>query len=341
MKAISNLVLLGGGGLLLALLLGAVPPGPALETQEEQYRERQTLDPEQDAWVDQARPPEAGPLDELDEARRLLAVGEPKDARKLLEAWLETNYDSDRYYEGVLLLGETWFESREFWRAVERFQEVAENAAGGLFHRANERCVDVARAFLSGQKRIVWRILRLPAYDEGLEILDRVWQREPGTRLGEVALKLRADHYYKSGDVDLAQDEYANLVQQFPSGRYVQLAMLRTAQAAEAAFPGVKFDERPLIEAQERYRQLSAAFPAYARHEKVDERLEGIRQTRADKDLDIARWYQHTGRSDAAEYYYRLILTDWPGTLAAVEAQARLQAMGVEMSEPATQESGS
>lgn len=334
-------MLLGGSGLLLVLLLGAAPPGPALDTQEEQYRERQLLDPEQDTWVDQARPPTAGPLDELDEARRLLAIGQPRQARKLLEPWLVANYDHDRYYEGVLLLGETWFESREFWRAVERFQEVAENAAGGLFHRANERCVDVARAFLSGQKRIVWRIMRLPAYDEGLEILDRVWQREPGTRLGEVALKLRADHYYKSGDVDLAQDEYANLVQQFPGGRYVQLAMLRTAQAAEAAFPGVKFDERPLIEAQERYRQLRGAFPAYAQSENVDARLEGIRQTRADKDLDIARWYQRTGRSDAAEYYYRLILNDWPGTLAAVEAQAHLQAMGVKVPAPADEEGGS
>ncbi|MCK4340540.1 MAG: outer membrane protein assembly factor BamD [Phycisphaerae bacterium] len=305
----------------------------ASDSQEEQYRERQVLDPETDEWVARERPPELGPEDELDEARTLLAAGEPRQARKLLKQWLEENPDSERYFEAEYLLGETYFESRDYWKAVERHQTVAENAAGELFHTANERCVDVARAFLSGQKRILWKIFRLPAYDDGIEILDRVWQREPGTQLGELALKLKADYYFTHGDVDLAQDEYANLALQFPSGRYIQLAMLRTAVAAEAGFPGIQFDDRPLIEAAERYRQFQAAFPAYAERENVAERIEGIRQQRGEKDLDIARWYERTRRSDAAQFYYRQILKDWPDTLAATEARARLRALGSRIEE--------
>jgi len=40
--------------------------------------------------------------------------------------------------------------------------------------------------------------------------------------------------------------------------------MLRSAEASEAAFPGIKFDDQPLVEADERYRQVLAAFPTYA-----------------------------------------------------------------------------
>ena len=308
-----------------------------LHTQEQRYRERQVLDPETGEWVDEEPTAEEAATDELGQSRALLAQGKPGKARGLLQRWLKANPEDERSYEATLLLGDTFFESRDFWKAVEQYSSVADNASGELFQLANERCANVARAFLSGQKRIVWRILHLPAYSEGIEILDRVWERAPGSRLGEVALKLKADHLFNQGDVDLAQDEYANLAQQYPSGRYVQLAMLRTAVSAEAAFPGVKFDDVPLLEADERYRQVVAAFPTYAARENVPERLEGIRQTRAEKDYEIARWYERTRQPSAAEFYYRRILDDWPDTLAASEARTRLRTMGVKTEELETE----
>jgi len=321
-------------GCLLASLLAcwaALPVG----AQEQQYRERQVLDPQTDEWVDQAPATQPGPADDLGQARAWLAQNKPGKARKLLNNWIKQNPDDERHYEALFLLGETYFESRDFWKAAEQYQTVAENSSGDLFHQANRRCVDAARAFLSGQKRIFWRVFRVPAYDDGVEILDRVWERAPGTRLGELALKLKADYYFDHGDVDLAQDEYASLAKQYPSGKYVQLASLRTAEAAEAAFPGVKFDDRPLVEAETRYQQVQAAFPAYAERESVAQRLEGIRQQRADKDLDIARWYERTKQPGAAEFYYRLVLRDWPNTPAASEARNRLRAIGVRLEDTA------
>ncbi len=301
--------------------------------QEQKYRERQVLNPETGQWVDQEPPSEETPEDVLGQARALLAKNKPADARKILQKWIKANPDDERFNEARYLLGETYYESRDFWKAVEQYQTVAENASGELFRLAQSRCLDVGRAFLAGQKRILWGIFRLPAYDDGVEILDRVWQREPGSRLGELALKYKADFRFGRGEMDLAQDEYANLVQQYPSGRYVQPATLRTAESAEAAFPGIKFDDKPLLEADERYRQFKGTFAAYAEREQIDDRLEGIRQQRAEKDLDIARWYERTQRPDAAQFYYRRIMRDWPNTLAEAEARSRLRAMGVELDE--------
>ncbi len=299
--------------------------------QDQRYRERQVLDRQTDEWVDREPTPTETPADDLGRARLHLANGKPGKAKSLLRRWLKANPDDERYYEAVFLLGESYFESRDFWKALQQYVQVAENASGELFDLANQRCVEVARAFLSGQKRIVWGVLRLPAYDEGIDTLDRVWERVPGSRLGELALKLKADYYFSHGDMDLAQDEYANLAQQYPAGRYHQLAMLRTAEAAEAAFPGIKFDDLPLIEAEQRYQQVSAAYPTYAEREQIPQRLEGIRQQRAEKDLDIGRWYERTRQPSAAEFYYRQILKDWPDTLAAAEARTRLRAMGVQI----------
>lgn len=308
---------------------------------QQQYREREVLDPLTDEWVARAEEPPAAPVGELEEARALLARGQPKKAFRILKKWVAANPDHERYYEGVLLLGDAHFERGRFYQAYEQYEQVVENTAGELFRTALQKEKDVALAFLAGRKRIVWRILRLPAYDEAIEILDRIWERVPGTRLGEDALRIKADYFYRRGDMDLAQDEYANLAREYPAGRFRQFAMLRSAEAAVAAFPGVKFDDRPLLEAEERYRQLQEAYPAYAEREAVAQQREGIRQKRAEKDLDIARWYERTKQPAAAEFYYRAILKDWPDTLAAADARQRLQALGIEVGSGVGKEVGS
>src|SRR5262245_32698821 len=309
----------------------------AAAAQEEQYRERQILDPETGQWVDQPAEP-AAPQGELDEARALLAKGKSRDALKLLKNWTEANPGHDRHLEGMFLLGEAYFEQGDYYKAYESYDVVIQNTGGDLFFKAIRRDMDVARAFLSGQKRILWRIFRIPAYDDGVKILDRVWEQVPGTRTGEEALKLKADYHFSNGDLDQAQDGYVQMVREYPSGKYTRAAMLRAAESAEAAFPGVKHDDRALVEADERYRQVRSAYPDYARREGVDERIENIRQKRAEKDLAVAKWYEKVGRRGAAEFYYRRILRDFSGTLAASEAQGRLRALGVEAEAPATQE---
>ncbi|MFN0137265.1 MAG: hypothetical protein ACKVS9_14240 [Phycisphaerae bacterium] len=316
--------------LLLALPIGGTPSVTAIlvAAQEEQFRERQVLDPDKDDWV--TTPVEAGTVvAELEQARSLLARGEFKPALKILKPWTEQNFDHERYYEAVYLLGECYFQKPDFYQAYLNFDIVADATSGDLFHKAIRRQMDVARAFLAGQKRIFWGFLRIPAYDDGLEILDRVWQRVPGTRAGEESLKTKADYQFENGEMDLAQDEYANLAKQYPSGRWITLATLRSAEAAASSFGGPRFDDRPLIDADDRYREFKRLFPGPADREGIDQRLEAIRNQRAAKDYDIANWYERTKQIDSAGYYYRLILKDWPGTPAALDATARLRALGL------------
>ena len=108
--------------------------------------------------------------------------------------------------------------------------------------------------------------------------------------------------------------------------------------AAEAAFPGIKFDDKPLVEADERYRQLLATFPGFAEHENVPQRVDGIHQERAEKDLDIAHWYERTRQPGAAEFYYRQILKEYSDTLAAADARTRLRALGAAVEPGAPEE---
>lgn len=313
----------------------ALTSAGATWAQEQHFREREVLDRERGEWVELA-PPEAGtPEALLEEGRSLLAQGRGREAKRLLKEWVRVNREHEHYREAMYLLGEAYFESGNFWGAYKRYEYVAENAAGELFQKALRREMDVARAFFAGKPRLVWGFLPLPAQDDGVEILDRVWQRVPGTRMGEDASRLKADYYYNRGDFPEAQLEYAQLAREYPRGRYAQFAMFRSALAAGNASAGILYDDRPLIEADERYRQLQDAFPTYAERNGVGVLRAAIRDRRAQKDYSIARWYERTDQPDAARYYYRLILRDWPDTLSAEQARSRLRALGENTEEAA------
>jgi tetratricopeptide (TPR) repeat protein len=312
-------------------------PEPAFaDLPPQRFAERQVLDPNSDEWVDRVAEADATPTGELETARKSLATGDWRAARRLLKPWVKANRDHERYAEAEFLLGETYYEGRDYYTAYEHYEIVVENTSGDLYYATLRREMDVARAFFAGAKRWLWGFLPLPAYDDGFEILDKVWQRVPGTRMGEEALKLKADFRFQRGELDLAQDEYAGLAREYPNGRYVQGALLRAAESAEAAFSGIKFDDRPLVQADERYRQLQRAYPAYAEQELVGARLDGIQRARAEKDFDIARWYERTRQRSAAAFYYREVIRSYPGTVEEAQSRSRLRALGFEEAEGET-----
>ncbi|MGE0481044.1 MAG: tetratricopeptide repeat protein [Phycisphaerae bacterium] len=330
---------MAGFGAVAAVLCACSGPAHAalapaivsLAIQEQQYREREVLDPTSDEWAAQPPATQGSPESTVDEARSHLARGNPARARDLLAKWVKTNRDHPRHLEAVYLLGEAEFETKDFNAAYENFELVIQDGAGELYSRALRREVDIARAYLAGEKKIIWGVLRLPAEADGVQILDRVYERVPGSRLGEDALRYKAEYYFNRGDMDLAQTEYANLAREYPSGRYVRQATLRAAEAADASYAGTPFDGRPLIEAEERYKTVQLLFPDFAKQERVAERLDSIDARRADKDLYIAQWYERTGQRGAAEFYYRIVVDEWSESLAAAAARSRLRAMGIEL----------
>ena len=170
--------------------------------------------------------------------------------------------------------------------------------------------------------------MRIRDYDGGLAIMDDFIVNYSDTPLAEPAQMGKADYYFSRGEFELAEDEYATFAREYPNSRQHPRALLRSSQAALASFPGIKFDDAGLVEAEERFRQFRRAYPAAAEQQGVPVILDQIAATRADKTYDIARFYEKTGQPQAARFYYRAIVRDWPLTPAAAQAKGRLAALG-------------
>jgi len=266
-------------------------------------------------WAPAPPPAEGTAAGELALVRRHLQHREHSQAVKAAERLLKRYSADPAREEAMLLAGQAELEAENFWQAYEWFEKQLDEFPGGMFlERALLREMDVAEAFLAGRKRVVAKVIRLPAKDEALKILQRVAEHVPGTELAERALLRIASYKYSQGEYTEAAEAYDNYLQLFPRSERSGQAMLQAARAMYAAFKGSPFDETPLIEAEQRLKAFAERYPAAADKEHTAELLSQVVSARAQKAFRTAEFYDRTGRHKAARFYYKQVAEQYART---------------------------
>jgi outer membrane protein assembly factor BamD (BamD/ComL family) len=287
-------------------------------------------DPATGQWIESPPPVEGTSLGDLQIARQAYAREDYDDAHRRVKKWLKAYAQEPDYLPDALLLrAEVEIARRDYYKAHQHLQEYLDEYSGTQgAERALEYEFIIAEVFLSGVKR-KWLGMRiLSSEDTALNILDEIAAGYPDTSLAEQAVLTKARYYFSKSEFALAEMEYARLAQEFPRSRYVRLAKRRSADAAMASFPGIEFDDAALIEAEERYSEYLAQYGDPAEQEGIGQLLDQIHSQRAAKELSIGRYYEKTGHSGAAAFYYRSTCENWPDTIAATQARGHLRSMG-------------
>ncbi|HSW47059.1 MAG TPA: outer membrane protein assembly factor BamD [Phycisphaerae bacterium] len=310
---------------------GAIPAGKPIPPPPDQRVEQLRFDPALDRWVEAPRPVPGTEDGDLDIARQYMAREDYKTALKVLDRWLKTyGAAGQRHPEALYLKATAELETNDYREAQDTYQQLLNNYPGSIYaERALSGQFRVAEQYLAGKRRkALGGLFYIKDRDGGVKIMDDLVVNYGDTPLAESAQLAKANYYYERGEFDLAQDEYARFARDFPRSRYQAKALLWSAYSALASFPGIKFDDAPLLEAQELFGQFMRAHPSQARELQVPVILEQVAATRADKTLDIARFYEKTGQKQAARFYYRAATERWPNTPAATEARSRLTKLG-------------
>jgi outer membrane assembly lipoprotein YfiO len=315
-------------GLVVATPVGAraadEPERPMVETWQ--------IDPETGEWRELPRPVSGTEDGDLDLARQAIAREEYKDARKQLDRWIKAyGAASARYPEALYLFGTAQLELGDYRAAHDAYQALLNDFPGSAYaERALAGDFRIAEQYLAGKRRKAWKgLLRVRDRDAGIEILDDIATNFADTEMAELALVTKADYYYARGEFTEAEFEYARLAREYPRSRYEPYALLRSAASALASFPGVKFDDAGLVEAEERFIQFQQRYPKMAEARQVPVVLESIRAKRAQKEYETARFYERTHKRKAAAFYYRSTVQNYPGTTWAAQAEAKLAAWGM------------
>lgn len=301
-----------------------------------QRAETMEFDPATGQWNEILPPVPGTPEGDLRLARADHARGEHRKTVKAIKKWFKTYGDMDPLRpEAVLLRSHAKIALKDYYKTYKDLQEFLSEFSGTNYeNEAQNMQFVIAEVFLSGTKRKFIGIRMLRADDIALRILDDIVANDPDSQLAELATVTKARYYFAEGDYAFAEQEYGFLIQQYPRSRYVRQSLLQGAYAAQASFTGIDFDDAPLIEAEERFRRYVSLYPGSAEQEGIGLLLDGISETRAEKELSIGKYYEKVGRLKAARFYYRSTSTNWPDTVASIAATERLQALeGVELPE--------
>lgn len=288
------------------------------------------LNPATGQWIEEAPPQPGTPGGDLRIVRRLHANGEHDNAYRAIRKWFK-NYGEghELYPNAVLVRAKIRVARQDYYQAHKELQSFLAGYAGTEYaDQAMQIEFVIAERFLNGTKRKVWGFRIAKADDIGIAILDDLATNEPDSTIAELAILTKADYYFRSGDFAFAEHEYATLMSRFPRSRYTRKSLIQTARAALASFGGIEYDDAPLIEAFERFRQYTIQYSGAAEEEGIGLIMDDITETRAAKELSIADYYVRADHPDAAIFYYRSTITNWPDSIAATKARDRLSEMG-------------
>ncbi len=277
--------------------------------------------------VDQPDP--TSPTGRLQAARTALAEGEAKRATKLLNEWIGQNPYSPLMAEALLLRGDSWVARKEYYKSLFDYEKLLRQYPGSpQFKLALEREFEIAELFGSGVRRKLWGMRWITATGEAEELYIRIQERAPGSKLAERAGIALGDFYYDRGDMWLATEMYTIFSENYPRSQWSAHAMQRQIEANWALFKGPNFDATGLFEAERHLMKFKQEHPAEAERAGADEQLARIDEQLANKQLNVARWYERVNKMVSARYMYRRVVTDHPRSSAAIEAANRLRELG-------------
>jgi tetratricopeptide (TPR) repeat protein len=312
----------------MAALIGAAAPHSAhAQPPSPEYR----LDAAGN-WVQVAAPTPGTDQALIADARKALAEDRPADAQALVDPFIERN-DRTRnplLADALIVRGDSQTASGDEYEALYDYERaIKEFPASPAFTTGVERELDIGVRYLSGLRRKFVGVRWLDATDIGEELLIRVQERMPGSRLAERAGIELADYYYREHELNLAVEAYDLFVENYPKSQYVERAMQRRIYATIARFKGPKYDGSSLIDAKLLTDRYATKYPADAEKAGLDDGL----ITRLDESagqamLENGRWYLNRGDEVSARLVLRRLVRDHSKTTAAQEALDIIQSKG-------------
>lgn len=307
-----------------AMMCGLLVPAGASFAQSSVYE----LTPS--GWQAQNVPEAGSDAAIMNEARRLLASEEVDKAKSILDDWIEVNETTKNPYlpEAYLIRGDAKLADNDEFDALYDYELICKQyVASEFFVKALEREFEIAKMYLAGLRKKSLGLFRI---DSGIplaeEIILRINERLPGSRLAERALIALADYYYEARELRMATEAYDVFLTIYPKSEYRQRAMQRLVYANIAQFKGPLYDATGLVEAQFKIERYRAEFPADAERTGMGDALTvRLDESAAQQMFESAAWYGRRGDPPSQRLTLQRLIKRHPQTAATQMAKQILQ----------------
>lgn len=268
----------------------------------------------------------------IDRTRRLLADDRPAEARKLITPFIDSQKGTGNPYmaQAYLLRGDAYVAADREYTALYDYEAlIRQYPQSEEFRTALEREFEIAKAYLNGKRMKLMGMRIGSATDIGVELLIRIQERAPGSRLAEAAAIELADYYYRTREMKLARDAYDLYLLNHPNGPNRMKASQRRIYAEVARFKGPQYDAAGLLNARVLIRGFERQYPAEAERTGLNEGMvTRIDESLASQLLDAADWYVRQNDAPSARLTLRRLLLEHPESVAAEQARRMMRQRG-------------
>jgi outer membrane protein assembly factor BamD (BamD/ComL family) len=286
-------------------------------------------------WESVATDPQERYLHAISALKELARAGDESEVKEALQQIKAEFPDRVGPDLDLFIHGELQYWRNRYGRALVKFEKMLKNYAASEFSApALQREFDMAQDYLQGRKKTVLGIFKISGYAEGVEIMEKISDRAGLDEPNGVGLRAAlavAEHFEAQEKYLEAYLKWSEIASYWETGPVGKTALYRMAENNLAAYdrhPPQKrphFDGSKLTTAKTYYQKFLALYPEDAREGEVPQKIQHIDEELAYKQLAIGQFYRGTGKHQAANLYFDMVVRNWPQTEAAAAARQALE----------------
>jgi len=172
-----------------------------------------------------------------------------------------------------------------------------------------------------------------------LKTYDNIRLNDPTGPLADDSLMATANSYFVRNRYNDADFNYEQIRREYPRSEHQFEAHILGLQCKIRKYQGPDYDGTPLIEAKKLVKQLKQQFAGRLSGEERDRVAiieVTLRKQLAERDYSRAKFYDETGHFGSAKYYYAQLMSKFPNTPLAEQAQQRYAELGGKPDHPET-----
>ncbi len=236
-----------------------------------------------------------------------------------------------RFKLGVLLEKKGLFED-----AFDAYDElVVKHPESKEFTKALEGMFGIAKRFMNGERRRLFGIKAFSSNQRAEEMFDKILKRAPYSRSAAQVMLFRGMTMERQGKDAEALAAYQQIIERFPSDSLADEAQYQIGYIRLRSVKRGSYDTTDRARAQESFEDFLNRAPQNGRTSQAKENLQVLESGNRKAALDVAKFYDKTGKARSAAVYYRDVIEKYPGSVEAKYAQDRLASLKQSLGEEA------
>jgi len=232
--------------------------------------------------------------------------------------------------EGAYYKAEAFLKMKDYERANEAFSFYLSHFSQlKHFEEAMQKKFEIAEAFSNGEKKRLFSGPYLPrvisAEDDALNIYDEIITAMPREEMCAIALHKKGRILTRKQDFDEAIEVYQVLIRRFPTHPLAPISYLDIAKVYYKKSISLFADPDVLELAKLNIQKFEASFPQHEGIITAKKQLQEMKNYFAKELYEMARYFTKKKKNEAAELYYRAILTLYPDSASATDSQKALE----------------